>query len=499
MNNQLATSVARNTTVMMAQQLTTWLSTFILMLFLPRYLGAEEYGKLYLALSIESIFVMLVSFGGIQSIAKMVSRSRETAPYIVANAVGFRLVLSAVAILAAISFSFVAGYHRDVRILIGICSITFLWQGLQTVLYGCYQGFEMLPYTSMGSVAERAFVSVVGVIALLMGARSLTMAIVIAMGTLLNFGVLAMFARRIITFVPRIDWKVSFQQMKEGVPFFLFLVFGSIYYRIDAIMLSFLTPEKVVGWYGAAYRFFDVLNFLPSIFTISVFPILSRLWNKEGETHSLATRKSLSMMILAAIPISTATFIFAPNIIGFFYGLPAYKPSGPTLQVLSCGLLFLYIDMVLGTALLAFDKQKQLSLVAFCAIPVNVGLNYFMIPLTQSAMGNGGVGAAAATILTELCVMVSAVIIMPRGVLKGFGFWPLAKGIASGVVMVLSFWIMRLVGVPWIPSVILGFTVYTGTLILTRTFEPDELAFAKTFLTFQSLKRTFVLDRSTPA
>ncbi len=499
MNSQLATSVARNTTVMMAQQLTTWLSTFVLMLFLPRYLGAEDFGRLYLALSVQAIFGMLVNYGGIQPIAKMVSRSRETAPFILVNAVGFRLILSALAILGMVAFAFLAGYPPEVKALIWICSIVFIWQGPHTVLYGCFQGFELLPYTSVGSAAERVFVSAAGVIALLLGAHSFALAIIFGLSTLLNFTILAGFAHRIISFLPRVDWKASIHQMREGIPYFLFTVFGSIYYRIDTVMLSLLTSDRAVGWYGAAYRFFDVLNFLPSIFTISIFPVLSKLWNKAGETHSRATQKSLTFMILSAIPISIATFVFSENIIQFFYGLPAYEPSVRVLQLLSCGLLFLYIDMVLGTALLASDKQRQLSYVALSAIPVNVGLNYFVIPWTQSVMGNGGVGASAATVVTELFVMVAALMIMPRQVLSGFGIFPVLKGVVAGAIMTTCLLILRWAGVPWILSLSAGFVVYVGSLVLIRTFDPDELAFARNFLTIDSLRKTFAFNKGTPA
>jgi O-antigen/teichoic acid export membrane protein len=498
MNRNIATSVVRNTTVMLAQQLATWASTFVLMLFLPRYLGPAEFGRLFLALSLAMIFGMVVSFGGFQPVAKQVSRSPETAPQTMVDAIGFRLILSLVSMIAMIAFSFIVGYDSQMRIFIAICSLGLLWQGVHTVLYGCYQGFEQLPYTSIGAITERVFVSVVGVGALLLGARTITIAIILTISTLLNTLVLVKFAPRIINSLPRINWKSSFAFFKDAVPYFIFTVFGVIYYRVDTVMLSLFTADNVVGWYGAAYRFFDVLNFLPSIYNIAVFPVLSKMWKKEGDMHARTAQKSMEFLILAGIPISIGVFLFAPEIVRILYGLSGFQPSIVVLQVLCTGLIFLYVDMVLGTTLLASDRQKQLSIVAICATPLNIGLNYFLIPLTQSSMGNGGIGSALATAITEFSVMIAAMSIMPRGIFKGFRYIIIPKAILAGAVMALGVVGLRMAGAHWVAGLAVSPVLYAGTLLAVRTIDPAERDFVRSLATLDNLKKTFMPNRSAP-
>ena len=77
MSQEIARSIARNTGVMMFSQVITWMSSFVLMLFLPRYLGSEEYGRLYLAISIALIAQMVIEYGGPYFLAKEVSCSRD--------------------------------------------------------------------------------------------------------------------------------------------------------------------------------------------------------------------------------------------------------------------------------------------------------------------------------------------------------------------------------------------------------------------------------------
>ena len=74
------------------------------------------------------------------------------------------------------------------------------------------------------------------------------------------------------------------------------------------------------------------------------------------------------------------------------------------------------INVVLGSVLIAKDKQRKWSYMAVCAAVFNPLMNLWMIPLAQNAWQNGGIGAAVATLLTELLMMAGALTLMPAGV-----------------------------------------------------------------------------------
>ena len=71
--------------------------------------------------------------------------------------------------------------------------------------------------------------------------------------------------RRVTQIELRLDRAVIITLVRNAIPFFAFWVLGSLYYRLDTILLSKLTGAAVLGWYGAAYRLFDTLVFLPNI------------------------------------------------------------------------------------------------------------------------------------------------------------------------------------------------------------------------------------------
>jgi O-antigen/teichoic acid export membrane protein len=495
MNIDIANSVAKNTVVQMAQQLVTWASSFLLMLFLPRYLGPVDYGRLYLAMSVSAIFLMLIDFDGRIGVAKRIARSPEEAAQITVNAFGFRTLFWIVSFAGMMAFAFVADYPMTVRILMLIFAIEIFWLGLRTVLWGLFLGNEMMNYSTAGNITERVFISAVGITALLMGAHVIGVAIIMVTGTLLNFLICVKFSRRLLPVLPKIDWKGARMLIREGFPYLLWTIFGVVYYRIDSVMLSLMTPEAVVGWYGASYKFFDVLAFLPSIYSLSSLPVLSRMWGKDDRMLARTTQKSLEFILIAGIPISAFVFAFAPDIIRFFFGVENYAPSIINLQIFSVGLLLIYIDMVLGTTLFACDKQRQWALVAFFAVLLNVSLNFFAIPYTQAHFGNGGVGASVATLVTEFFIMLSALKIMPKAIMERANVAVSLKAIAAGVLLLASMWGMSLLPIPRLSQLAVCPAIYLGALLALKTFSQTELEFMKSFLSLQKLKSTFAVSK----
>ena len=57
------TRVVKNASILMATQLITWALSLLLVVFLPRYLGAAAVGQFAIAGSIWAIMGMLVGFG----------------------------------------------------------------------------------------------------------------------------------------------------------------------------------------------------------------------------------------------------------------------------------------------------------------------------------------------------------------------------------------------------------------------------------------------------
>ncbi|MFI5251240.1 MAG: flippase [Bacteroidota bacterium] len=495
MSLDVVRSIAKNTSVMMASQVITWISSFILMLLLPRYLGTEDYGRLYLAISLSLISQSVIEFGGPFLVAKEISRSADKAAMMLSNSLILRFTLWIISTLAIIGISFAFGYSSQVRLLIAILGISKLWEGSGRVISSCFQGFEMMQFPSLGAIVEKIVVAALGVAALLTGFHAILIAIIMAMSTFINFGIQAFYIRRLIPRIPPFDWSEVRYLIKAGVPYFLWSVCAIIYYRIDAVMLSLMAPERVVGWYGAAYRLFDVLMFLPSIYSTALFPVLSKSWGKNDQVLAQTTQKSVDYILLAGIPISIIIFTFSRQIIELLFGLKEYGPSVVLLQIFAVGLLLVYIDFILVSTIIASEKTRQWTIAAFFAMLLNPLLNYFFIPYTEVHMGNGGIGSAIATHITEFAVMCMALYLVPRSIFQHSKVSAQVKGIAAGVLMIAVLFLVSTKNIPFVIQAIIGLFVYIGGLLALKGFPFSDIVILREALLMNRHEKTLASER----
>ncbi len=475
MSREIAESVTRNTAVMLGSQIVTWLSSFVLMLFLPRYLGSESYGHLFLAMSTAAISQIVIQWGGHYYLTKHVARSREVTSELYVNSVVLRVVLWFVMLLLTLIFIGVAGYPAVVNILLLVFTISKLWEETNNVLHRCFQGQEMMRYPAVGNMTERVFLTIVAVTALLLGASVVTIGVIMATATLLNFAVCLRFLPKVIPSLPRPEIPKIRGILHESAPYFLWSLFGVIYYRIDAIMLSFMTPDAVVGWYGAAYRFFDIIMFLPSIYNMAIFPVISRLWHDRSDSLSITVQKSLEFILLVGIPLSIGGVLFSDTIVTLFYGMKEFGPTVGLLQIFFVGVLIVYLNFVIMPLIFASDRQRFLTIIAFFAMLLNPAINYFVIPYFQSHYGNGGIGAAFATLVTEYFLLVCSVLAIPRSVFTFSSTGIVVKGVIAGSVMGGLIVLLRNLGVHWILQFIAALAVYPSVLLLLKAVAIEEL------------------------
>jgi O-antigen/teichoic acid export membrane protein len=265
-----------------------------------------------------------------------------------------------------------------------------------------------------------------------------------------------------------------------AVPFFLYWALGSVYYRVDVVLLSKLTDATVVGWYGAAYRLFDTLVFLPSIVSSAIlFPILARLALHSRAELRAALDKGLGVVLMIGFPICTGLFVLAEPIIQFVYGRAEFQPAVPALRWLAVGLIVLYVNSVLTVVLVSLNQERKMTVAAGIATIVNLGLNWWLIPQFQH------VASAAVTATTEVFILVYLLSFIPRDLLSFSSVVTLAKTAAAAAGMAVVLLVLRdqslLLLVP------LGGLVYISSGLVLRLVPPEDIR----------LIRQIVLSRGT--
>ncbi len=491
MGYSIAKSLFKNSALMMMGQAATWGAGIVLLVFVARYLGSAAYGTLYLALSIQTICQWIIDYGGQTYVPKEVSRHRDDSSDLMGQSSILRIGLWAISMILTFAVCLIARYPKETTALIMILVFSNLWFNLTLLLRSGYQGYEDMKYPSLGTVVDRGLLILTVVPAVLLGMREIALAVLMALTPFVNFCICWKYSRRLFKIKLSLGWSKLRPLLKEGLPYFLWSLFGVIYYRVDAIILSLMTPASVIGWYGAAFRFFGILMFLPAIYSAALYPILTRLSRSESSTMISTAQKSFVFLLLAGIPLAIGLVFFSRSIVQILFGLSQFAPSSVILKIFSVGMLLTYVDFVLGEAILAIDKQKQWAIVAFGAMIINIVSNCFLIPYFQATSGNGGIGAAVATDLTEFFVLVCAVLLVPRELFSRKMLTTSFKGIISGAVMALLTAGAASLGTPLVLLPIVGLSAYVVALFATSTFTFSEVRILLGGVTASALVKTF--------
>lgn len=461
-----------NSAVMFVSQCMTWTATLFLTAALGRYLGAAGFGDLYLAMSFGVIFSGVVAFGLDQQLVRAVARDRELASSYLVHSLAIKLVLSVVAFAMIVGLTYLLGYAPVVRLTIAVYCIVILFHAITDSTTAVFQSYENLFSPALGTVIEKVFVAAAAIVLLAGGYGVVAVAAVFVVGGMLGALWRVLFLRKMVRFQFAFDVKKLRPLMIGAFPFFVYWMLSAVYFRIDTVLLSILSTANVVGWYGAAYKLFETLSFLPSIIcTAIMYPILSRLAVQSRANLRFALGKGLDVMLMLGIPICTGLFLLAEPIIRLIYGKPEFLHAAPALQWLALALFLMYVNWVLGTVLIGLDREKRLTLAAGLSLVINLSLNWLLIPRYQH------VGTAAVTVGTELFIFLYLIAILPRDLLSRSSLIVFAKAVISAGAMAAVLYALR--GQSLVLLVPLGGLVYCLVALLLRLVPPDDIRLFK--------------------
>ena len=460
--------VVGNTVISLLGQGVTWTSTLLLTIAYGRFLGDVKFGELYFAITLVMLIGFPIEFGFNQQLTREVAQQPEKALRYLSNILFLKISLWVLLYGCMLLVCWLLGYSIELRVLIAICGITLLSGSLANAFSALHYAFEQTVFPTVGTILEKGLSALVGILALKQGAGVEIMVCILLAGSLISMLWQAIWAFRRLGLHLTLDKTLLRDLLRTSIPFLASGVLGVIYYRLDTVLLSFMASTAVVGWYGASYRIFDTLVFLPSLVISAVmYPVFSKLSTHSLAELRIAVEKSMNFLLFCGMPITVGLIVAAPAIIGFLYHRPEFLHSIPAMQALAPGLVFLYINSVLSALLISTKREKKITILAAIALVFNLGLNLILIPRFQH------VGAAAVTSLTELLLTGLALVFTPRSLFPMGSVRVGVKALVASLVMGLVIWTMRGFGLVAILPV--AMVVYFTTATLLGTIPRDDL------------------------
>lgn len=464
-------TIAKNAGVMMAAQLITWGLTLLMTVFLSRMLGPTAAGKFHLANSLWGIAAIFAIFGMDLQLVKEIARKPEKTPELLGTSLYLRIFLYILASIGVVIYSHLAQYPSETLVVIYIVGVANFILQFSFTAELALKGLEKMEYISLAGIVTKFVLTVFTLIVLFLQLGVVVVALVGILAALVNFILQNYGMRRFTTIDMRFHWPTAQQMLRDCFPFLVVNLIVTVYAQVDIVVISLLTNEAEVGWYGSADQLFGTFLFIPAVFNTAIYPALARMYANAPDSLGVIMRKSFDLMILVAVPVGLGVLLIADQLVVLLFG-EAFAGSGPVLAVMGIVLILTYQNMLLGRFFMAVDRQKVYSYIMAAALAATIPLDLIFIPWTKQAFNNGAIGGGMSFVVTELLILVLALWMLPKDILSRKNAALTAKVLLAGAVMLAATWWARdmFIAVP----VLVGAVVYLFMILILRIVPPED-------------------------
>ncbi|MCK9219002.1 MAG: oligosaccharide flippase family protein [Bacteroidales bacterium] len=206
------------------------------------------------------------------------------------------------------------------------------------------------------------------------------------------------------------NWPFSLMIMKQSFPFALLVLLMTFYNRLDPVMLESLLPKKMgneqAGIYASGFRLLDAANMIAYLFSVLLIPIFSKMIKKHQAVDQML-KLSFTLIFTLAVIVSCGSFFYSFDIMNLLYKTHIQQSTN-VFQLLILGFLAVSSTYIFGTLLTVNGNLKQLNILAFSGLLINLTLNFILIPRFMA------VGSAVSSLATQFTTAIVQVILVQR-------------------------------------------------------------------------------------
>jgi O-antigen/teichoic acid export membrane protein len=393
----LTSKISQNTFWLFSGQSLVKIVAFLYAIFLARALGPTDFGFYIYVITIFGLVSSLSDLGFNRFLVRAIARDKSQLFKYLSNVFTLRffLIIVIFLIVSLILLIFDPKISRSSLAILALISI--LPQAAALTFDAIFVALEKMFYSALALVSLNLFVAFLGFLAVFVFKLGI-------FGAVLSFlfaHILYLLTFGTFLLKEKISFSFSFNLLfwKEAIfaslPYGLLAFLGLLYFKIDAVLLTFIKSETQTGFYGASYKFLEGLHFIPLTIGTVLFPVMARLHQDNLAQLRRLYFLSLKFLLPVAIFLTLILFFGAPVLIKILYG-PDFAPSILALQILSFTLLFMFLHVPGAHLILASEKFLKPALVlSIFTVLFNIVLNLILIPPF------GLIGASAVTVFSE--------------------------------------------------------------------------------------------------
>ena len=370
--NKSNKTILSNMLSLLVLQGSNYILPLILLPYLVRILGVENFGLLAFATATVSFFRAMVSYGFDLSGTQQISIARDNNKKLIEIFSSILMVKFLLAILSSIIFMILLLTINKFHIHWEVFLFTFL------IVFGdvlfpiwFFQGIEKMKIITYLRLSYKAIFIVTVILFVKETNQYILVPLIDALGAFLA-GVVALY-------IVKKNFKISFSlpkyvdllfQLQNGWHIFISRIAVILYSSVNTFVLGMLTNNESVGYYSIAEKIYIAIRGLFGPIIQSLFPFLSRKY-KENASHYYLTIKRLSIgYFIMLLLFSIFTFMFSSEFINIVAGKIVIE-SVNVLKILSFAILFA-VGSFYSVLLIIKSEGKVLSKITLITMVVNL-------------------------------------------------------------------------------------------------------------------------------
>jgi O-antigen/teichoic acid export membrane protein len=458
--------IVKNSGASLLTQVSTPASSFLLVLFIARFLGVSGLGTFASSLSILYMFQAFTSLGFRHLITREVSQDKSKASKLLVNASFLGGIFSI--FMAGVMCLVVNLITDDVGIIhaVFVLSFALIPSTLALVCESICRGFERIEYIAISQITGNGFKVLIGLFILFKGYGIVTLMIVITGSHFLILCLSLYFALKCVTTKHLgVDFGVC-KWIFNKIPVFAFIfIFSAIRRNIDVLILTSMLGGVEVGFYSAAYKLMNICKLVVSCYIVAVQPVIFRLFKSSPEKYKLICKESIRYILILTLPIAVGTILLGDNIILLIFKKD-FLPSVDVLNILIWLLVLYSFNQIIDSALIAGNMQKVNMQANFIGMIGNICLNLLLIPYL------GFIGAGIANLIAAAITLIYQYYFVSKHLFKLNFIGLIRKPLVATVLMALI--ILLLKNINLFLLIVISAIAYIIILLLLKTFSTKE-------------------------
>ncbi len=387
-----------------AAQMTRILVNGLVVLLLTRYfLSPEEYGVLFLAISILASSLLFSRLGIPKAAARYVTEYREVDSGQVRNIVqtSFKIITITaftVGSLLALSRGAVASVFDEPTLLpLLLCGFFYIiFRTYNSYFYTLFQGFNHISKSAYLLISSNLgiLIGILLFVTLGYGAIGALIGYVIGYGLGTVVGLIFLY-RTIRKYEVRpIEPGLRRRIFEYSIPLTATNGANILYKKVDVMLIGFFLTPVAIGYYTLAKQLSDFIIAPAESLGFTISPSYGEhKANGDSQRAARIYETAFEHTLLFYVPAAAGLILVAEPMIEFIFGAD-YLGTVPVIQVFSGFIVLQAVDKITNDGLDYLGRARHRAIVKTSTGFFNLGLNLVLIPTI------GVVGAAVSTVIS---------------------------------------------------------------------------------------------------